>query len=185
MRINLEELKKGPLSFEVDLTPQYLREEVEESICFEAARGSVTFRRISEEIVVTGQLKSTVHTSCARCLEDAVLPIQADVHLYYWPHDPEHEASKIADIDPEEPDFGIYRGEWLEPDEDLREILLVEVPDVILCSANCKGICPRCGQNLNESLCQCEPEAEEAQEEATPPSLWKDQLRKFQLPEQE
>ena len=39
--------------------------------------------------------------------------------------------------------------------DDLRAEILLELPTNILCSEDCKGLCPHCGVNLNESTCNC------------------------------
>ena len=42
----------------------------------------------------------------------------------------------------------------------LREELILRVPDYVVCSESCRGLCPSCGVNLNETTCECVPEAE-------------------------
>ncbi len=37
----------------------------------------------------------------------------------------------------------------------VRDDILLELPTRHLCSENCQGLCPVCGQNLNEKLCGC------------------------------
>ena len=46
----------------------------------------------------------------------------------------------------------------IEAADQLRETLLLELPEIPRCSADCKGLCPSCGANLNEGACSCEPE---------------------------
>ncbi len=43
---------------------------------------------------------------------------------------------------------------------DLREAVLLNLPANPLCSDLCKGLCPRCGRNLNEELCECRPSSD-------------------------
>jgi uncharacterized protein len=43
----------------------------------------------------------------------------------------------------------------LELDESLREELILAYPEKILCCDDCRGLCPRCGKNLNEGECGC------------------------------
>ncbi len=38
----------------------------------------------------------------------------------------------------------------------LRDDILLEFPSKLLCKESCKGLCPRCGKNLNEGSCACE-----------------------------
>ena len=41
-------------------------------------------------------------------------------------------------------------------DELLREDILLDLPSKYLCSPDCKGLCPKCGKNLNEGDCGCD-----------------------------
>lgn len=40
----------------------------------------------------------------------------------------------------------------------VRDAFILEMDMVSLCDENCKGLCPQCGQNLNEASCSCRPE---------------------------
>ncbi len=46
--------------------------------------------------------------------------------------------------------------ERLELDELLREDILLDLPSKFLCTPDCKGLCPKCGKNLNEGPCACD-----------------------------
>ncbi|MBM3211747.1 DUF177 domain-containing protein, partial [Candidatus Poribacteria bacterium] len=59
--------------------------------------------------------------------------------------------------------IGYYTGDCIELSDDFRESLLLELPIRILCSENCKGLCPKCGQNLNDGKCDCKLEFVEVQ----------------------
>jgi len=43
----------------------------------------------------------------------------------------------------------------IELDDDIREEILLSFPPKILCSDGCKGLCPRCGADLNRETCKC------------------------------
>lgn len=43
----------------------------------------------------------------------------------------------------------------IDLDELLTADILLELPSKFLCSDNCKGLCPKCGANLNETTCNC------------------------------
>lgn len=182
MRINLAKLREEPFIYDVNLPPSFLMEGVEEDLRLDAAVGRVVFHMVGNEILAEGEIRSAAHGPCARCLAPATAPVAAPVHLYWWPRDRVREESKIADVvDPAEPDYGVYEGETLDPDEDLREILLVEVPGVMLCREDCKGLCPGCGVNRNEGECACPPEKRDEKTGGRPPS-WKEQLRNLKFP---
>ena len=46
----------------------------------------------------------------------------------------------------------------LDVDKLLCEWILLSWPTKVLCREDCKGLCPRCGQNLNERDCGCDRE---------------------------
>ena len=50
------------------------------------------------------------------------------------------------------------RSTELDPGEAVREELILAVPEYALCSDECRGICPRCGTDLNSGTCNCQPE---------------------------
>lgn len=182
MKIDILKLREMPYEYNVDLSPAYLSEGTEEGTSFSDGRGRVTFRMVGDDIFADGTLRTDYHATCARCLGPATATVKADVHLIYWPKDPE-TGSKIANIEPEEPDFAIYEGEQLDPDEELREVLLVEVPLVVVCKDDCKGLCPRCGTNLNEGACDCGETTKEVVEEVVKPAepAWKKQLKQLKI----
>ncbi|MFA5166955.1 MAG: DUF177 domain-containing protein [Candidatus Omnitrophota bacterium] len=51
--------------------------------------------------------------------------------------------------------FDLLGKDTIEPLENVRELLIVEHPLVHLCKANCRGLCPSCGIDLNEGTCNC------------------------------
>jgi uncharacterized protein len=51
----------------------------------------------------------------------------------------------------------VFEGNWLYADDLLRQYLLLELPMAPVCREDCKGLCPTCGQNLNEASCDCAP----------------------------
>ena len=57
-----------------------------EDIAFDAARGRVTYRIMAEsQVHAQGELVSTAHVPCARCLTKVPQAIRAEIHMFYWP----------------------------------------------------------------------------------------------------
>lgn len=46
-------------------------------------------------------------------------------------------------------------GDIIDLDEDIRQEIILDYPMKSLCKADCKGLCPNCGQNLNIDNCGC------------------------------
>jgi uncharacterized protein len=51
-----------------------------------------------------------------------------------------------------------HDGLELDLGETIREAVILEIPQVVLCRPDCRGLCPGCGSDLNEGACKCTPE---------------------------
>ena len=63
----------------------------------------------------------------------------------------------------------VYDKSVIDISDILRERLLLSLPMTVLCKKDCKGLCPKCGKNLNLGKCDCTFEEEEPQEEKLNP----------------
>ena len=183
MWIGIERLRKEPVVYDVELAPEFLRGDIEEDLRFEPGLGTVTFRMVRGEILAAGELTSTVYSHCGRCLGPVVRPVRVKVELFYWPREKDRrpeDSEEGAELDSEAPDVAYYDSDGFDPDEELRQLLVVDVPTILVCSEECRGLCPSCGANLNEGDCGCATRAEAAEEApaaAAPEPAWKSQLR--------
>ena len=184
MRIDVRILREGPFECEVEFSPAFLSDGIQEDLRFDPAHGQVTFRLVGEEVFASGRLTSAAYGQCARCLGEAVYPLTVDVQLYYWPREKEPASDADAlEYDPDAPDCGYYDRSGIEPDDDLRDLLVVEVPSILICNETCKGLCPQCGQNLNEGRCTCsDGETRQAPPDAAASGAgWQEQLKNIKL----
>jgi uncharacterized protein len=105
------------------------------------------------EIRASGHLSVVMAADCDRCLEPARCPIDSDFDLYYRPV-AEGYGEEVA-LDEGEAEMGFYEGDGVELNDVLREHVLLALPMQRVCSEDCKGICPVCGQNRNQEMCVC------------------------------
>ena len=109
------------------------------------------------EIHLKGHLKTRMEVACDRCLELAVLPIDADFDLTYQPTAsvPERDEVEVA---PGEIEIGFYEGGGLDLGDILHEQILLALPMQRVCRDDCQGMCPVCGENRNLTDCACQPQ---------------------------
>ena len=88
-------------------------------------------------------------------MEPVKTPLASDFDLIFRPQDADAEAGERA-ITVDETEIGYYEKNGLLLEDVVREQVLLSLPGRVLCQPDCKGLCPRCGQNLNQSLCACE-----------------------------
>ncbi len=98
-----------------------------------------------EAFTLTGSISARAETQCARCLEPAVLEVKGEVAGYYF-------ADAQADTEGLESDEFSYVADdgSIDISDALLAALCFATPFVALCKDDCKGLCPRCGANLNE-----------------------------------
>lgn len=102
--------------------------------------GLVT-RLSSKELRVDLHVTGTMIFPCARCLKPAKSPCDYDYH-------------ESVDVSPDEPEFDLIPC--------VEECLFINEPFRVLCKLDCKGLCPHCGCDLNETQCDCEEKFKEA-----------------------
>lgn len=119
--------------------------------------GSVRFMHTNQGVLVTGQLTGKAIVSCARCLEPVQTPIVVEIEELFVPT---VDMATGRSVKPEEEDTALWIDEHhiLDLTEVLRQDVLLEAPLHVVCSEACKGLCPTCGQNLNEGACNCQPD---------------------------
>jgi uncharacterized protein len=119
--------------------------------------GSVRLLNASNGILVQGDLHAVATLACARCLEPVSVPIDFELEEVFVPT---IDISTGQALTPEEEDHALWINEHhiLDLHEVVRQDVLVAAPVHLLCRDDCRGLCPQCGQNLNEGPCGCKPE---------------------------
>ena len=97
---------------------------------------------------VRGSFLGRILTQCRRCLEALEVEVADELAVFFDP-----EATTVDE------DMMLY---VLDPGCDeldlrpvVRERVILAVPDYPICGEGCRGLCPRCGINLNERQCDC------------------------------
>jgi len=109
-------------------------------------------RRILE---LKGFINTEIKTVCHRCLGQVILPVNTIIEeeLVYFAdlrYLGDYSQDEIEDI------FVVFDNDILELTDLIRENIISSLPYKILCSEECKGLCMKCGQNLNIQQCNCE-----------------------------
>ena len=109
--------------------------------------------RSGDTIYVRGNLEAEISQECSRCLEPANITVGGDFVYTLVPEKAELEEE--IELTPEELETGYYRGDFIDLAPLICEQIVLRVPIKVLCSHDCKGLCPRCGTNLNTGSCSC------------------------------
>ena len=106
---------------------------------------------------VKGVVEGEMIFNCDRCLEPYRYFQNETLELTLSPAESDKELSGDIMLSGEEPDVGIYQSECLDLQKIVEEQILLGLPMKRVCSDDCRGICPQCGNNLNTRTCVCPP----------------------------
>ncbi|MDR3354030.1 MAG: DUF177 domain-containing protein [Synergistaceae bacterium] len=120
-----------------------------------------------ERILASVAVRSEISLPCSRCLTQTGLAIGGDLR-YLFSLRPVHSetpsggrgrAVSAEDDDDDDGDVDVIPIDSFQAELDISpyiwEVLLLNLPEGVLCSENCRGLCPSCGKDLNEGDCGC------------------------------
>ena len=91
------------------------------------------FQKERDTVVVQAEAAGNLELTCGRCLTTYQQPYQGHFDLGYT----------------------VKEMFVLDVTDDLRQEILLTYPMKLLCKEDCRGLCPKCGANLNEGACRC------------------------------
>jgi uncharacterized protein len=103
----------------------------------------------SGEVVVRGVVEGKLDQQCRRCLDPVVVPLREEVTIVFAPPDvlggQDDGEIRVLPVEQNEVDL----------EEPVREEVILAAPPYALCDPECRGLCPRCGADWNETTCEC------------------------------
>lgn len=134
MKINVNQISLEGLTREEEISPSELELESDEFKLRAPVKIKADVSRITNAVTVDLLLAASIYTECSRCLGQAKIDLNKRLKLNYQVT----SVNQVIDINP-----------------DIREEIILDYPLNPLCKPDCKGLCPQCGQNLNEGSCCC------------------------------
>ncbi len=159
MFIEIEDLEQEPLHvhhrYKVEEI-QFLHEDVALS---EPVSTDFVLTHKDRDLRIEGSLETALRFKCSRCVKEFSRRFTANFDLFYLPQ-PDWK-NKGDEIELKYEDMGVAYYDGIRFDVDLMVLEQIELgmPMKFVCREDCKGLCYRCGADLNESQCSC-PKAE-------------------------
>lgn len=153
MVIKLAQLKEGTHIFEGKDDIKSIG--LDEKIFFGDVFTKVIIDKRGQNYYIKIKSNVTGKFNCDRCLDKFNKSIISESKLIYTEDktlvdSTEEEKDEIRYLRPEDTDVDLS--------EDIRQYLFLSVPVKMLCRDECKGLCPKCGKNLNFDKCECKKE---------------------------
>jgi len=115
------------------------------------------YYRAGGDVYLEAALSGEIRGTCARCAEDFTFAMGTDLRAVLSPRgtQPGHAGSEEA----EDLGLGFYEGDEIDITALVYEHALLALPTRAVCTEACRGLCMRCGANLNTGSCSCPHEA--------------------------
>jgi uncharacterized protein len=103
---------------------------------------------------ITGSISFATEIDCTRCLIPIEQLLEFNFEAAYLPSEELLKESE-AELEADDLDVDVLDADELDLREVVREQILLNLPDQIFCKEDCKGLCQKCGANLNLIDCSC------------------------------
>lgn len=101
---------------------------------------------VEEGILLSAQVSATARGECSRCLEPVVIDVDRQIQELYRYQPMVRGRQRSEEIDLDEDDDLMMDGDVMDLDTPLRDAIILSLPINPLCSPDCQGLCPECGE---------------------------------------
>ena len=136
MKVQVDQIRPEGLVIEGVLDPQALDCNTEIASFKSPLKIEARLDRVNDVVNASLTIDGSLSMVCCRCLAEFSVGVTRNFNVDY----PLEKGVRFIDLDP-----------------DIRDYIMLDYPLKPLCKENCKGLCPRCGANLNDvTKCDCD-----------------------------
>ncbi|MHC1744248.1 MAG: DUF177 domain-containing protein [Syntrophobacteraceae bacterium] len=159
MRIRLDEIPESGRFVHLHWAQDRLRQFLPPDDPFEMklvrpVNVDLEIQKRADHIRVEGTIRGLLELACHRCLDPVQHQLDEAVDLFLIEEVPPAEEDE-TELELEDLEYEFFDGEAIEVDQLIVEQIFLSLPHKVLCSEQCRGLCPRCGANLNTEPCNC------------------------------
>lgn len=147
MKIDLNNIDKGEnLNFEFETKAEEL--EVPEVKLRQPVSVMGQLTKFNGDLTLKGEIVTSLEVSCSRCLRE----FEHHLRMHFdW------GARKGSGADSGAENVLLYKDSYIDITDDVRQMIVLNLPVKPLCREDCKGLCPQCGKDFNHDRCGCKP----------------------------
>lgn len=160
MKIKLDEITENGLSLDVVEQGSALNEIAGGALDFSfpsPVKAHLELSRQGRSFFISGEIKATIRMICSRCTREFDYPYDAPFSSYY--ERAGKSAERDSELKPADLDVNFIEGDEIDTADLLLGQIALELPMQPLCTQECKGLCPKCGADLNLGDCGCARDA--------------------------
>ena len=107
-------------------------------------------RNTAGVMMMTGVITTCIHGVCDRCASDFDRDVEIPINVVL--------VTEMANEENEDEWVFPLEGDSANLDDIVRTVFVLNLDSKLLCKEDCKGLCHRCGKNLNDGPCNCQKE---------------------------
>lgn len=151
MKINISDLRDkdvDSITFEGEINEGLLDINGREIYFVEPIKYDGAIYKAGSDKIVHVNIKYTYKEICGRCLDPFIKSDTTVLSGQLTKHHDDMEEYETGDVI-------YYEEDEVNLTDDIVNTIVLSLPMKPLCSEECKGICPSCGENLNRKKCDC------------------------------
>jgi len=147
LTINISRLSEGAHQYDFDAEPKDLELDTRFT---DRVIIHVLLEKTGSQMHLRADLRTNGRFECDRCLDDFQSSLSTHYEIVYLTEDGSGHDTTESEVQYLSPD-----ATTIDLGDDVRQFLLLAVPQKLLCNDDCLGLCPSCGVNKNKVSCRC------------------------------
>lgn len=145
MKLDVKNLTFGAVGETDNFDLSMERWEVADDLIASDLKGKIKLTRLDESILVQAEGSANLKFECDRCLTEFELEVPFNFSQEYF----------LGGFRENEEDLLVGKHFEIDITDPLREEIVLAIPVQKLCRKDCRGLCARCGADLNVKKCKC------------------------------
>lgn len=116
----------------------------------EPVQASGRVRNTAGVLVMTGKISGMLQGVCDRCAADFISSVEYPIDVVL--------VTELSNEENEDAEVFSLEGNKADLEDIVRTVFVLSMDSKLLCKPDCKGLCCRCGKNLNDGACSCQKE---------------------------
>lgn len=158
MFIEIEDLKQGPLHVQHAFPIGEIKFFHEDAGLAKPVNVDFVLNHKNRDLRVEGSLETGIRFRCSRCTKEFSKAFSADFDLTYLPQPRWSSEKAEIELKYEDMEIAYYDGVAFDVNLMVLEQIELTIPMKFVCREDCRGLCYKCGSDLNEGPCPCSNE---------------------------
>ncbi|MGC2235330.1 MAG: DUF177 domain-containing protein [Pyrinomonadaceae bacterium] len=155
MIVDLGVLEKSVLPFEFSIQPGEIDLEDETAQLESLVKVEGELKKGIVQTDVSGKISAKVLLECSRCLAEVERNLEFPFEAAFVGSEHYSDAKEVG-LSEADLNVSLVEDEKIDLTELAREQILLNLPEQVFCTEDCKGLCDKCGANRNLINCNCE-----------------------------